>query len=394
MTTDFDIRREAKEHGYRPENLEKVYRLLNLIETFMEIPYLRDRLVLKGGTALNLFHAERLPRLSVDIDFNYIGSLNREVMQQERIELESIIHDVCQRSGYELDRNPRAHAGGKMIWAYPSASGNKGRIEIDLNYLFRVPLWKPEVRESPNWPKQVKANVLNIHELAAGKLHALLGREASRDLFDSYHILTRNNLDEDKLRIAFTAYAAMERKNWQEIQFDESKFTVKEIRDRLIPVLQHDYMPPTSRIGLERWVDELVKGTKHSLSKVLPFKEREIEYLNLLQENGENKPELITNDNNLCAIIKNHPSILWRISQTKLISSQESLVENVISLFNTINQLKKDITANRLDILLAEKKLHDKLTHLQNRHKLYKEFRKKYPEIEKFTKKIKSQSYS
>ncbi|MCG2795115.1 MAG: nucleotidyl transferase AbiEii/AbiGii toxin family protein [Actinomycetia bacterium] len=35
------------------------------------------KLVLKGGTALNLFYLD-MPRLSVDIDLNYIGAAGRE----------------------------------------------------------------------------------------------------------------------------------------------------------------------------------------------------------------------------------------------------------------------------------------------------------------------------
>ena len=44
-------------------------------------PFLKERLVLKGGTALNLFFFD-LPRLSVDIDLNYIGQLDRQDMQE------------------------------------------------------------------------------------------------------------------------------------------------------------------------------------------------------------------------------------------------------------------------------------------------------------------------
>jgi hypothetical protein len=36
-------------------------------------------MVLKGGTALNLFVLD-VPRLSVDIDLNYIGAADRETM--------------------------------------------------------------------------------------------------------------------------------------------------------------------------------------------------------------------------------------------------------------------------------------------------------------------------
>jgi predicted nucleotidyltransferase component of viral defense system len=66
--------------------LEKVIRLRQLLIEFRKHPFLRERLVLKGGTAVNLFYLE-LSRLSVDIDLNYIGQLDREEMQRERSEI-------------------------------------------------------------------------------------------------------------------------------------------------------------------------------------------------------------------------------------------------------------------------------------------------------------------
>jgi hypothetical protein len=63
--SDKELKLEASEHGYRPEMVEKVYHLLGLLEEFMAVPYLSDRLVLKGGTAINLFCTDQFPRLSV-----------------------------------------------------------------------------------------------------------------------------------------------------------------------------------------------------------------------------------------------------------------------------------------------------------------------------------------
>ena len=54
--------------------LEKVVQLIGLLNEIFDNNYLKNRLVLKGGTALNLFYFN-LPRLSVDIDFNYIGAV-------------------------------------------------------------------------------------------------------------------------------------------------------------------------------------------------------------------------------------------------------------------------------------------------------------------------------
>jgi hypothetical protein len=74
-----DLQREAAAAGFRTEPLEKVLRLLETLEALRSHPFLKERIVLKGGTALNLFIFE-VPRLSVDIDLNYIGSADRGTM--------------------------------------------------------------------------------------------------------------------------------------------------------------------------------------------------------------------------------------------------------------------------------------------------------------------------
>ena len=36
---------------------------MDLLENFMEMPYLKERFVLKGGTVINLFYADPMPHL-------------------------------------------------------------------------------------------------------------------------------------------------------------------------------------------------------------------------------------------------------------------------------------------------------------------------------------------
>ena len=57
----------AKEQGFIRDNLEKVMRLVEILNYFHDSPLLSKSLVLKGGTAINLT-VFQLPRLSVDID--------------------------------------------------------------------------------------------------------------------------------------------------------------------------------------------------------------------------------------------------------------------------------------------------------------------------------------
>jgi hypothetical protein len=75
---------EATTTGFRVEILEKVAQLLGLLDGFNRHLYLKGGLALKGGSAINLFVFD-VPRLSIDIDLNYVGQLDRQAMLAERI---------------------------------------------------------------------------------------------------------------------------------------------------------------------------------------------------------------------------------------------------------------------------------------------------------------------
>ena len=113
---------ESEATGFRPEIIEKVFHLLHLLESLCSHPFLKGRIALKGGTALNLFIFD-LPRLSVDIDLNYIGSPHVEVMFKERPKIEEALRAVCNREGFAVRRFPVEHAGGKWFLRYESAIG-------------------------------------------------------------------------------------------------------------------------------------------------------------------------------------------------------------------------------------------------------------------------------
>lgn len=67
----------AKEQGFIRDNLEKVMRLVEILNYFHDSPLLSKSLVLKGGTAINLT-VFQLPRLSVDIESLNVFSVNFE----------------------------------------------------------------------------------------------------------------------------------------------------------------------------------------------------------------------------------------------------------------------------------------------------------------------------
>ncbi len=134
------LQRLADATGHQLGTLEKVLRLLDLLQEIARDPVLSERLVLKGGTALNVFHLG-LDRLSVDIDLNYIGALDRAVMETERPTVDAALNRLLASQGYSVRRQPDEHAGGKWLARHASALGGNATLELDVNYMART-IWR------------------------------------------------------------------------------------------------------------------------------------------------------------------------------------------------------------------------------------------------------------
>lgn len=173
---------------YDAATVEKVERLLELLSEFARDPFLQPRLVLHGGTALNLFHGP-MPRLSVDIDLLYAGSPEREVMLAERPLVEDGIRRIAKALGYQVgDVKPDvdAHAGRTFKLAYKGGRSGPGKIKIDAIFVDRVPLMGSVSRWVERADPSVSFRCVQPGELVARKVKALVERKrpAVRDVFD------------------------------------------------------------------------------------------------------------------------------------------------------------------------------------------------------------------
>ena len=295
--------------GFRVEMVEKVLWLLRLLEQFNKHPFLKNKWALKGGTAFNLF-LWSLPRLSVDIDLNYIGAVDKDTMLEQRPKLEKAVQAVIQREGLRLRRVPSDHAGGKWRLSYESCFGQSGNLELDVNFMYRQLLWDVEVRDSHLLGSYSCKSipVVDTHELAAGKLSALLSRKQARDLFDSHRILRLEELNTERLRVAFVAYGGMNRKDWRTVSIDDVQFENAELKRSLLPTLN------TLSIGnlSSSYGKHLVRECKESLSRVLPLTDAEREFLDKLLDKGIIEPSLLTDDHELQERIHNQPLLQWK----------------------------------------------------------------------------------
>ena len=302
---------QAEATGFRPDVLEKVAHLLGLLDALQSHPFLKGKLALKGGTALNLF-IFNVPRLSVDIDLNYVGAEDREAMLAERPDIERAVQAVFSREGFTVRRMPEDHAGGKWALRYGSVPGETGNLEVDLNFMFRVPLWPVILRDSElvgAW-QATGIPVLDHHELAAGKLAALLSRKQARDLFDSHRILRMENLERDRLRIGFVVYGAMNRIDWRTVSADNIDFDAAEFARQLLPTLRVRTAEVESK-AIE-YGARLVEECRDGLSAVLPFTDNERAFLDLLLDRGIVDAKVLTPDAVLQQKIQKQPLLEWK----------------------------------------------------------------------------------
>ena len=79
-----------------------------------------------------------------------------------------------------------------------------------------------------------QVRLLDLHELAAGKLAALLSRNASRDVFDAVELLRPEDLDRAKLRLGFVVYGGANRKDWRTVSAKDVKLDAAELKSQLL----------------------------------------------------------------------------------------------------------------------------------------------------------------
>lgn len=156
---------------------------------------------------------------------------------QSDLLLRKVLEEIFLNSHLKVLRIPDSHAGGKWRLKYSSVLGGQGSLEVDLNFLQRVPLWQTQKSNSVSvGGKSVQSvRVMNVCELFAGKMAALFSRSAARDFFDVHHLCTNFTIDTKNLRFACIIYGAMSLKDWRSIPISGIVVDSTEVRSRSFP---------------------------------------------------------------------------------------------------------------------------------------------------------------
>lgn len=310
------LQRIAGEYGFVRDTFEKVLRLSKVLKIIDGDPLLREHLVLKGGTAINLA-IQDLPRLSVDIDMDFVPNYSKEKMLVCREEIKSRLQGIMASDGYVFLSTTRTSLSlDSMRFGYSTAGGGTDSIKIEINYSLRAHV-NECIRQIISFPflqKDVEVAMVDPVEIYAAKINALLNRAAPRDLFDINAMVDRNLIDADKqdqLRKCVVFYACI-CEDIPDVAFNTARvaeLTYSRMRKELFPVLRG-----TNLAGFD--LNKRIESAQNYISGLMSLTDNEKEFMKQFSERNY-VPKLLFHDPEVVSRIQQHPMALWKCSSSK-----------------------------------------------------------------------------
>ena len=298
------------------DELEKVLRLKEILKLISEDNALSKQLILKGGTAINLLWFD-LPRLSVDIDFNYIGAIEKDKMEKARATvIQPILENILKSLKYKIETKLE-YANNAYELRYINSNNGNGVIKLDINYLHRIPIFGVIEKKFKVLGEEsdFAVRTLTLEELYAGKLKALFDRSTPRDLFDVYMLVKNyaNEIDEQKLKKAFIFFGTIGISNFDKLGAEKiTRINETDFENILKPMLRN-----SNNLNLA----EMLSYTKPFLKKMVTFNKNEKLFINTFYEKQELALEILFESKDF-DFLKNYPAALSKLHFLKTLSKK------------------------------------------------------------------------
>lgn len=321
MKFDYDkkqIRQIADEYSYTATNVEKVIRLCLILEDLNSLDEFAGKLLLKGGTAINLVAFEKLPRLSVDLDLDFAYNLSKEETNLERERINKALNAYCDNMGYRLSDRSNFVLDSKSL-LYTTTTGSLDKIKLDINYHSRCHVYPTTVSDIA-LPfgldgKHIHVAHLDIIELFAGKIKALYERCKPRDIYDIFSLaqsgLLSTGEEQTALRKCAVFYSILGNADKPDLLKQDltliRKMPFQALKTQLLPMLH-------TKLGhFDK--DSLFDVSVNYLENLMKLEDSETEFVTSFFK-GDFHPELLfdkeTSDN-----LKKHPVVLRTLSMMK-----------------------------------------------------------------------------
>ncbi len=310
--TKSELAKKADEMNFVRDTLEKVLRLSYILKYLNSNPLMKENLVLKGGTAINLT-VFKLPRLSVDIDLDFARNVSRDEMMRLKENIRKDIKIYMSTQGYAVSPRSKAyHNLDSFVFTYTNLAGMNDNIKIEINYSLRSHIFLPQLRKMSVLYDDALISTLAPMELYAAKINALIGRAAARDLYDIHNMIKFGLFDESEfpmLRKCVVFYTAiLQDEIPDEYNFNRfNAITSRKIKTDLLPIIQKGELFELEQVKTE--VSDFLKS-------LLVLDENERRFLEEFKAKRY-MPELVFEDAEILARIKEHPMALWKMQNLR-----------------------------------------------------------------------------
>ncbi len=256
-----------------------------------------------------------LPRLSVDIDLDYIPNDSRENMLKMRKEISAQLKDYMESEGYFLGTGSRrSYSLDAFHFQYVNSSGNRDMIKIEINYSLRAHVLESDIRKitTEAFGQPIEIMTVSPMEIFAAKATALISRAAARDLYDfNNFVQSKLFLDQrNMLRKIIVFYSSISAEKINK-SFDTSaldEITFRKIKRDLFPMLKKEDV--RNHFDLDRYKNI----AKTYINELMQTTDSEKEYLSCF-EKGIYAPEFLFEDDIIIKRVKNHSMALWKIAK-------------------------------------------------------------------------------
>ena len=158
--------------------------------------------------------------------------------------------------------------------------------------------------------------VLDIHEIVAGKLVALVTRRTARDLFDAHRIIAMPALDWAKIKAAALMIGACARSfDWRTASSEAIGCEAGAITSKLTMCLHDRYFDAFG--GPSAWINAVTAECREKLAPLFQLTAGERAFLDAVLERGEIDASTLNVPKPVRAAIEASPALRWKAQNVK-----------------------------------------------------------------------------
>jgi predicted nucleotidyltransferase component of viral defense system len=301
-------------------NKEKYKKTVELLLEVLPHSLKDERVALKGGTAINLFH-RNFPRFSVDIDLCYLPLEDRETTFQN-------LHGILREMKGSLEKK----LGLKVSASNPLDGRKESKLVavkdgievlIEPNFILRSSLFLPvDIELAANavkeFKKSVTARCLNVADTYGGKICAALDRQHPRDMYDVKYLLENEGITPE-VKDSFIFFLISHNRPINELLNPNFKDISREYREEFVDMAKNEVSLEELLANREKLVHQIKSSLAENDKKfLLGFVANEPDW-SLVRDSK----------------IKDYPSVKWKLmNQEKMGKAKKgTYLKNVEMLF-------------------------------------------------------------